>query len=147
MRVTYDKSTGRVLAFGDAVEPGEGEAMAELTPNETKAKDEAAATVEDLGARLRNAMAEYDAAKAAYSAAADGVRERWAAAEYAAKQADGAVGYHPKRGFVTIAVLPTPDPTPDDDEAVVMGDPKMAALLRVLERRQGGKATATARKG
>lgn len=134
MRVTYDATTGRVLAFGPTLEPGEGEAVAELTPDETARQAEAAATVEDLGARLRDAVAAYEAAQDAYSAAEDAVRERWAAAEYAAKRENGAVGYDPKRGFVTIAVLPVPEPTPEDDEARVAANPDMAALLRVLQR-------------
>lgn len=145
MRVTYDAATGRVLAFGPQLEPGEGEAVADLTPGETVAKEAAAATVEDLGARLRNAVKEYEAAGVAYDQACDGVRERFAAAEVAAKRAGGAVGYDPRRGFETIAVLPVPEPTPDEDEQRVAANPDMAALLRVLERRQGG-AQASVRK-
>lgn len=146
MRVIYDATTGRVSAFGGDLEPGEGEAVAELTPDETNAKSAAAALVEDLGARLRNAVAEYEAAQAAYDKAADGVRERWAAAEHAARTEGGEVGFHPKKGFVTIAALPQPEPTPDEDEARVTANPDMAALLRVIRREMGGGAEKAARK-
>lgn len=134
MRVIYDRATGRVAALGDALEPGEGEAAAEATPDEAAALVAAADGARDLEGRLREALATVAAARAGYEAAATAVRERFAAAERSAAAAGGVVGYDPARGFVTIAAAPVPEPTPEEDAALVASDPRLAALLRVLAR-------------
>lgn len=135
MRVVYDRDTGRVAGVGDAVEPANGQAAAELTPDESAALAETAAAVETLTAQLRDAAAAQQAATAAYTDAANQWRERFTAADAAAHEAGGQVGFDKrKRVFVTIAAAPVPEPTPEEDEALIMADPQMARLLRVLAR-------------
>lgn len=136
MRVVYDAATGRVAALGDAVAADEalGQAQAEVTPDETAALATATGAAREMEEQLRAALATVAAARAGYEAAATAVRERFAAAERAATAAGGVVGYDPARGFATIAVAPVPEPTPEEDAALVASDPRLAALLRVLAR-------------
>lgn len=138
MRVIYDRDTGRVATVGDAVEPGEGQAATELTPDESAALAETATAVESLTAQLRTAVAAHQEAAAVYGVAADAVKQAFVAADAAAHEAGGRVGFDArKREFVTIAAAPAPDPTPEEDEALVLGNPALAALARYLERKQG----------
>lgn len=132
MRVVYDKDTGRVAALGDAVEAGEGQAATELTPQESAALTDANAAVSALTAQLRTAVAAQQAAAAAYEVAAAAVKRAFGKADQ--RKGLGDVAYDPQAGFVVIAAAPAPEPTPEDDEALVMADPRMAALLRVLAR-------------
>lgn len=136
MRVIYDKTTGRVATLGDAVEPGAGQVAADLTPDESAALATAVQAVADLTAQLREATATEQAARAVYAEAA-AARRSFAAAE--AGKADGqAVGFDPRRrGFIVVAGEPAPEPTPEEDEALVLGNPALAALARYLARNQG----------
>lgn len=141
MRVVYDAATGRVLALGDAVEAGEGQTATELAPEESAALADAAATVEDLTARLRNAVAEREAAQGRYDRRAAEWRRAFGEADGAAQGEGRVVGFDGKGlRFVAIDGPPAPEPSPEDDEALVASHPAFAAMLRVLARQQqGGK--------
>lgn len=145
MRVIYDKDTGRVHGIGDALEPGEGQAVAELTPAESKALAETAAAVAELAASLSAAEAAQQEAATAYAVAADGVRRDFIAADGEAQQAGGVLGFdRKKKAFITIDATPVTEPTPDEDEAAVMADPRLAAVLRVIRRELGPRAASMA---
>lgn len=134
MRVVYDTATGRVAALGDAVEASAGQAVAELTPTATAELAAALVVATDAEARHRNAIQEEQAARGRYRRAAEAAKEAFAAAERAARDAGGVLGFDPQRGYVTLAAAPPPAPTAEEDEALVAADPRLAALLRVLAR-------------